>query len=93
MHLLGLKEPKIEERDSDVLVTIRHEPLASPEQAIMRYLEKNPTIKNKKAREIMHIDDSDRMKRILSTMAQSGEIEPVPGTRFGGRAYQKKQKE
>ena len=93
MHQLGLKEPKIEERDSDVLVTIRHEPLASPEQAIMRYLEKNETIKNKKAREITFTDDSDRMKRILRTMAQHGEIEPVPGARFGGMVYRKKQKE
>ncbi len=92
MHQLGLKEPKIEERDSDVLVTIRHEPLASPEQAIMRYLEENATIKNKKAREITYIEDSDRMKRVLSKMAQRGEIEPVPGARFGGMAYQKKKK-
>jgi ATP-dependent DNA helicase RecG len=30
MRQLGLREPTIEERDADVLVTIRHEPLASP---------------------------------------------------------------
>ncbi len=92
MHQLGLKEPGIEERDSDVLVIIRHEPLASPQQTIMRYLEKNATIKNKKAREITYIKDSDQMKRILSTMADSGEIEKVPGTQFGGTTYQKKRK-
>lgn len=93
MHQLGLKEPQIEERDSDVLVTIRHEQLASPEQAIMRYLESHDTIRNKKAREITYINDSDRMKRILRTMAQRTEIEPVPGARFGGMAYRKKQKD
>jgi ATP-dependent DNA helicase RecG len=92
MHNLGLKEPKIEERDSDVLVTIRHEALASPEQAIMKYLEAHPTIRNKQARAITHIRDSDQMKRILSTMAKKGEIEGVPGARFGGMAYRKKQK-
>lgn len=92
MHQMGLKEPKIEERDSDVLVTIRHEPLASPEQAIMRYLDAHETIKNKKAREITYIKDSDQMKRILRTMAQRKEIEPVPGTRFGGMTYRKRQK-
>ena len=92
MHQLGLREPKIEERDSDVLVTIRHELLASPEQAIMKYLDKNDTIRNKKAREITYIKDSDKMKRILRTMAQRGEIEPVPGARFGGMAYRKRQK-
>jgi ATP-dependent DNA helicase RecG len=92
MHNLGLKEPKIEERDSDVLVTIRHEALASPEQAIMKYLETHDTIRNKKAREITHIRDSDQMKRILSTMARKGEIEGVPGARFGGMAYRAKKK-
>jgi ATP-dependent DNA helicase RecG len=90
MHSLGLREPKIEERDSDVLVTIRHEALASPEQAIMQYLETHPTIRNKEARAITHIKDSDQMKRILSRMAKKGEIEGVPGARFGGMAYRKK---
>lgn len=92
MHELGLKEPQIEELDSDVLVTIRHEPLASPEQTIMTYLENHESIKNKVARDITHIRDSDKMKRILSKMAERGEIEGVPGARFGGMAYQKKQK-
>jgi ATP-dependent DNA helicase RecG len=92
MHSLGLKEPKIEERDTDVLVTIRHEALASPEQAVMRYLETHDTIRNKQARVITHIKDSDQMKRILSAMAKRGEIEGVPGARFGGMAYRKKQK-
>src|SRR5438874_8119041 len=55
MHQLGLREPSIEERDADVLVTIRHEPLASPEQTIMKFLETHSTIRNKEAREITHI--------------------------------------
>ena len=90
MHQLGLKEPQIEELDSDVLVTVRHEPLASPEQTIKNYLENNARIRNKKAREITHIKDSDRMKRILRQMAERGEIDPVPGARFGGMSYQKR---
>ena len=93
MHQLGLRDPNIEERDSDVLVTIRHEPLASPEQTILKYLESHSTIRNKEAREITHIRDSDKMKTILRRMAERGEIEGVPGKRFGGMAYQKKQKE
>jgi ATP-dependent DNA helicase RecG len=92
MHQLGLKEPQIEELDNDVLVIIRHEPLASPEQTIKQYLEINLTIRNKKAREITHIRDSDKMKRILRQMAERGEIEAVPGARFGGMSYQKKSK-
>ena len=83
MHQLGLREPSIEERDSDLLVTIYHEPLASPEQRVMKHLEKNETIRNKKARELTYIKDADQMKRILQKMAEVGEIEKVPGTRAG----------
>ena len=93
MHQLGLREPNIEERDSDVLVTIRHEPLASPEQTIMKFLETNKTIRNKQAREITHIRDSDKMKRILSSMADKEEIEGVPGAQYGGMKYRRKQKD
>jgi ATP-dependent DNA helicase RecG len=92
MHQLGLKEPQIEELDSDVLVTIRHEPLASPEQTIMAYLDKYESIRNKQAREITHIKDGDQMKRLLRKMAEGGEIEPVPGAQYGGMRYQKRQK-
>ena len=92
MHQLGLREPSIEERDSDLLVTIYHEPLASPEQRVMKHLEKNETIRNKKARELSYIKDADQMKRILQKMAEVGEIEKVPGTRGGGACYRKKLK-
>jgi ATP-dependent DNA helicase RecG len=45
MHQLGLKEPTLVERDTDVVVTIRHEALASPEEEIMKFLDTHPTIK------------------------------------------------
>jgi hypothetical protein len=32
------------------------------------------------------------MKRILSTMADRGEIERVPGTQYGGQKYRRKAK-
>jgi ATP-dependent DNA helicase RecG len=88
MHQLGLKEPIIEERDSDVLVTIRHEQLAAPEETILKYLETHDTIKNKEARNITFIRDSDQMKRILSTMAEKGQIERIG--QFGGQKYGRK---
>jgi ATP-dependent DNA helicase RecG len=91
MHQLGLKSPSIEERDSDVLVTIRHEPLASAEETIMKYLEQNEFIRNKKAREITFIKDGDQMKRILSSMASKHEIESVG--KYGGVKYRKKAKQ
>lgn len=89
MHQLGLKEPTVAERDSDVLVTIRHEPLASPEEAIMRYLETNETIKNKTARAITHVSADYQMKVIFGRMVDKGLIEQVPGTRTSSTAYRK----
>lgn len=93
MNQLGLKAPSIEERDNDVLITVRHEPLASPEEAIIKYLEDHDTIKNKTARAITHVKEDYRMKKILSTMADKGMLEPVPGKRYGGMAYRKKRKD
>jgi len=90
MHQLGLKEPTIAERDSDVLVTIRHEALASPEETILRYLETHPTIKNKQARAITHIPEDHKIKAIFGTMQDKGLIEQVPGTRTSSTAYRKK---
>ncbi len=92
MRELGLRDPVIEERDSDLLVTILHEQLASKEETILKYLDANGTIRNKKARAITFVKDADQMKRILQKMVEKRLIEPVPDTRAGGFAYQKKQK-
>lgn len=89
MHQLGLKEPVIVERDNDVLVTIRHETLASPEQAIMKYLETHDAIKNKMARKITHVAMDYQMKSIFGRMQEKGLIEQVPGTRTSSTAYRK----
>jgi len=90
MHQLGLKEPSIAERDNDVLVTIRHETLASPEEAILNYLKVNPTIKNKQARAITHISEDHKIKSIFGRMQEKGLIEQVPDTRTNSTAYRLK---
>lgn len=90
MHELGLKDPEIEEKDTDVLVVIRHEPLASPEEAIMKYLETHEKIKNKAAREITNVKMDYQMKSIFGRMEEAGLIEQVPGTRTSNTAYRKK---
>ena len=92
MHQLGLKEPTVTERDSDVLVTIRHEALASPEEGILKYLETHETIKNKTARSITHVAADYQMKSIFGKMQEKGLIEQVPGTRTAGTAYRKPKK-
>lgn len=90
MHSLGLKEPTIKEKDNSVLVTIRHEALASPEETIMDYLEKNGTINNKQAREITHVRRDHQMKTIFGRMVAAGMIEQVPGTRTSNTKYRKR---
>lgn len=92
MHQMGLKEPTLAERDNDVLVTIRHEALASPEEAIMKYLETHETIKNKTARAITHVAMDYQMKSIFGKMQERGLIEQVPDTRTSGTAYRKAKK-
>jgi ATP-dependent DNA helicase RecG len=89
MRDLGLKEPQIEEKENDVLVIIRHETLASPEEAIMEFLEVNESIKNRKAREITGVKADYQMKAIFNRMQASGLIEQVPGTTTSSTAYRK----
>jgi ATP-dependent DNA helicase RecG len=91
MHQLGLKEPVISEKENSVLVVIRHETLASPEVAIMEYLEKNETIRNSVARKITHIRADHQIKSIFGRMVKKGMIEQVPGTRTSNTAYRKGQ--
>ncbi len=92
MHKLGLKAPVIEERENSVLVIIRHEPLASPEEAILEYLNEHPQIRNSEARKLCHIHADYAVKVIFQRMVEKGLIEKVPGTRTAGTAYRKKRR-
>jgi ATP-dependent DNA helicase RecG len=93
MHSLGLREPIIQERDNSVLVIIRHEPLASPEIAILEYLETHETIKNKTARAVTHVRANYQMKAVFGRMVEKGQIEQVPNTRTSSSAYRKIKKD
>lgn len=90
MKKLHLKEPVINQSGNNVLVVIKHEPLASPEEIIMKYLGSNDKINNSTAREICSIGSENIIKRIFQRMIKSNLIEPVPGLRGRARAYQKK---
>jgi len=89
MVKLGLKQPTIEERDNSVVVTLKHETLASPEAIILEYLESYPTIRNKEAREQCHIGADYIVKDIFKRLAQRRLIEKVPGTDRSTTAYRK----
>lgn len=89
MNLLHLKEPIIEQRENAVLVTIRHEQLASPEERIMQFVEANGLISNKQAREVCLIREDWRIRTIFGRMVDAGMLEKVPGSTTSNTAYRK----
>jgi ATP-dependent DNA helicase RecG len=90
MNKLGLKEPVIKERENAVLVTLKHEPLASAEEAIMDYLATHEWINNKKAREVTHITEDFRIRATFRRMEAQGMIERAPGSVTSNTRYRKK---
>jgi ATP-dependent DNA helicase RecG len=61
MSRLRLKPPTIEETEA-VLVTLRHEALASAEAMILKYLETHEEITNQEARSITGVMVADTIK-------------------------------
>jgi ATP-dependent DNA helicase RecG len=92
MKRLHLKEPEIQQRESSVLVLIRHEQLASPEERILSFLELHLTISNGEAREVCVIREDWRVRSIFARMVAAGMIEKVPGSNTSNTAYRKKVK-
>lgn len=90
MKRLHLKEPQIVQRESSVLVVIRHEQLASPEERIMTFLETHESISNGEARDICVIREDWRVRSIFARMIDAGMIEKVPGSTTSNTAYRKK---
>jgi ATP-dependent DNA helicase RecG len=87
MEKLRLRKPEILENEYSVLVRIRHESLASPEQLIVEYLKSHDTLKNADAREITSIPGDQTMRKVLRKLEDAGEIERVPGTARGTTEY------
>lgn len=65
---LKLKPPVIKEVDNSVFVTIKHEPLASPEEMVMNYIHRHKVITNKEGREITGIESENEMKRVFQRL-------------------------
>ena len=83
MRNVKLKAPVIEQSGGYVKVTLRHEPLATPEESILTYLLSSDEIANRDARAICFIPSENKMKRILQKMVADGFLESVPGrTRY-----------
>lgn len=89
MQKLRLKPPLIEELESSVLVTIKHDALASPEESVMDYLANHETITNRVARELTGIESENTMKEVFYRLAKRDLIERVPGLKGASAAWQK----
>jgi len=78
MEKLRLKKPFFEEHDGSVVVTLKHESLASPEQLVMEYLKTEPEITNQIARDLTGIKSENSMKQVFYKLRESGQLEQVP---------------
>ncbi len=92
MRLIELKEPIIIEKENSVMVTLRHEPIAPPEELVLEYLINHDTINNSKAREITFIGSENKVKRVFERLIERGEIERIPELRGRATAYRKASK-
>nr|WP_024834912.1 ATP-binding protein [Clostridium sp. 12(A)] len=77
MTKLRLKEPIIEETDNSVLVIIRHEKLASPEELVVEYLRTNNQITNREGRVITGIRSENTMKQVFWKLRDRGMIQMI----------------
>jgi ATP-dependent DNA helicase RecG len=88
MANLRLKKPEIVERNTSVLVTIKHESLASPEQQITEHLHSVKDIGNAEARVLTGVTSDRKIRSCFQKLVKAGEIEQVPGTIRGTTRYQ-----
>jgi ATP-dependent DNA helicase RecG len=86
MRDIGLKDPVIEECANAVVVTIRHERLASYETQIIEYLRSHDRISNSLARQITGEGSENKVKRVFEGMIAARQIVRDPEKR--GKATQ-----
>jgi len=72
----GLVDPEITELENAVLITIKHQRIATLEDTIMDYLEENEFITNRIVRELSGEDDVNKVKKVFQKLRASGSIAP-----------------
>lgn len=82
MNKLRLKAPEISEQENSVLVVIKHERLASPEEIVVEYLLKNNSIKNGTGRTITGIKSENKMKTVFYQLRDRRFISLVKGYNY-----------
>jgi ATP-dependent DNA helicase RecG len=89
MRQMRLKNPLIKEGENSVIVQIRHERLASPEDGVMEYLESHAEINNRTARHLTGIQSENSMKDVFYRLRDRALIERVPGKEGPVAAWRK----
>lgn len=87
MSRLRLKAPQIIETPNSVLVIIRHEKLASPEEMVMQYMKTHAEITNSIGRELTGITSENTMKRVFWKLRDSELLERIPGRNAAASAW------
>ena len=90
MIKLRLKEPQIIEEDNSVLVIIKHEKLASPEDLVMQYLETHDEITNRIGRGLSGLKSENAMKTVFYRLRDQDMIERIPDRKGSASAWRKK---
>lgn len=82
MTKLRLKVPQIEELENSVLVIIKHEKLASPEEIVVDYLLDHDRIKNSVGRAITGLKSENSMKTVFYHLRDRGFIKLIKGYNY-----------
>lgn len=90
MSKLRLKAPEIVELENSVVVYIRHERLASPEDMVREYLENHNEITNAEGRKLTGIKSENTMKRVFWRLRDKNLIEMIPDRARCKSAWRKK---
>lgn len=78
MSRLRLQLPSIQQTETSVLVTVKHEALASAETVVLEYLQNHESITNRKARELTGITSEATMKLSFNRLRDRGILELIP---------------
>lgn len=89
MRQLQLRDPVVSQEDAGVLVILKHEKLAEPEQAIIAFLRDNVEVNNAKARAVTFIGSENKVKNIFRKMMDAGIIERIPGRSQAKTGYRR----
>lgn len=89
MRALQLRDPEVIDSAHGVLILLRHEKLATPEQKIVEFLRANDEIYNTQARFVTFIGSENTVKRVFQKMISAEIIERIPDRAKRHSAYRR----